>query len=261
MSGVATFPQGFVCGINPSTTKQRTQQAPRCLSGPHAGVDRVPSPWTRHFPTAMGTRFHKGSPTAEHSWAPSCAREGTSPGAAETCSHLSPSSTPFPSTPGSCQSLVIQPVPISMLSSRSITPSPHLPCQFSPLVCPLSTFFALSISAIPRLLPASLKLLKPQGKDCMARHHFTWLSKRQHCPEDGLSTHRSSVAGWCHLPWVSAYHWDCRAATSLASAGEQLGWHRSFGEASARQLSRIKKVLKKNFSKRNNIFKLIVFLN
>lgn len=152
VSGVATFPQGFICEINPSTTKQRTQQALQCWLGPLQSAQSMVLPPC----PAMGTQ---GLFTAEDSWDPCCSWEGTSPGGAKTCSQLS--STPLPSTPHLCQSLVIQPVLLSLLSSRSITAYPCLPSQFSLLVCPLSAFFAIS-----HLLPASLRLPKPQG--CMS---------------------------------------------------------------------------------------------
>lgn len=116
----------------------------------HQSVVLAPCP-------AMGTHFHQGLLTAEDSWAPCSAWEGTSPGGAKTL---------LPSTHHSCQSLVIQPVPISLFSFRSITPYPHLLSQFLLLVCPLSAFFAIS-----HLLPASLRLPKSQG--FVAWHHFT----------------------------------------------------------------------------------------
>lgn len=76
-----------------------------------------------HDPGSLPCHGHPVSVGLAHSIGLLGCLGGTSPDGAKTCSQLS--STLLPSTPHSCQSLVIQPVLISLLSSRSITAYPH----------------------------------------------------------------------------------------------------------------------------------------
>lgn len=142
MSGVATFPQGFERGVNPSTTKQRTWQDPRC-SPPHGLMAPAPPPlpWAPGFTRACSQQrtpglrlvLWRGHPQRMLRLAP------TRPAAAPC----------FLQPPAHTSLLSWQLVPISLLSSRSVTLSPHLPSQLSPLVCPLSAFFALLFQPFP----------------------------------------------------------------------------------------------------------------
>lgn len=124
-----------------------TPPPPNNEPGKTLGAHRPMASWPQPPLRCHGHQVSQG--LAHGRGAPSCALEGTTPEDAETCSHPSCSSTPFPSTPRSHQSLVMQLVPISLLSSRSVTLSPHLPSQLSPLVCPLSAFFALLFQPFP----------------------------------------------------------------------------------------------------------------
>lgn len=222
VSGVATFPLGFVRRINPSTTKQQTQRAPwshwghiQVWTERQAHGPRTPAlPWALRFTRALSLQktpgfrlvLRKRHPQGMQRPAPTC------PPAAPY--FLQPLSTSI-----SCHSTC----PHSLLS---LAQSPSL-LTYHPTCLSLLRFLC-PVSAILHLPSASLRLLKPQGKDHVARHHFTWLSNRQHCPEH-------AVGHW-YVPGVT--HPGLQLATGIAelqypsaSVEQQLGWHKSFEEA------------------------------
>lgn len=195
------------------------------------------SPWSWHPALPWAPTFTRACSQQRTPGLHVLLGRGTSPGGAKTL---------LPSTHHSCQSLVIQPVPISLFSFRSITPYPHLLSQFLLLVCPLSAFFAIS-----HLLPASLRLPKSQG--FVAWHHFTH-------PEIGSPGLRMAWACFGHQWLVRATCPGFQPATGTAELQYPLLLLNKslagFGEASARQLSRTLKSLKKKISKKNTSKKI-----
>jgi len=122
-SGVATFPQGFVRGVNPSATTNEPSKSPGAR-GATCGCGWTPC--CHGHPTSQGLAHGRGLPSSV-----SCSGGDMPRG----CRDLNPSPhcTPFPAAPHSHQSLVIQPIPTSPLSPRSVTPLlTHRPS------CPLS---------------------------------------------------------------------------------------------------------------------------
>lgn len=221
MFGVATFPQGFICGINPFPTKQQTQQALQCWSGP-CTEHPVHGPGTL---PCCGHLLPLGLAHGRELLGSMLCLGGDIP---RICSHARTysqlSSTPLPPTPHSCQSLVIQPVPISSLSSRSITPTltchPSFCCWFVPSV--LSLPFPISCqtaSGSPNLRAAWPATISPAQQQAA----LAW----------GCSEHASVTGGWlvppalgfslplglqsCNIPW------SCSTAAWLVLEKLQLG--------------------------------------
>lgn len=137
--------------------------------------------------------------------------------------------------PRGCQDSASFNSPLMSVSGHSTCPHFLVLLQVNhPLSSPTVPVFAAGLSPLCFLRhfpsPAS-QPQAPQISGLCGLAPFHTPRNRQPWPEDGLSMLWPSVAGSCHLPWVPACHWDCRAAISPPAAQQELGWlWRSFSQ-------------------------------
>lgn len=152
----------------------------------------------------------------------------------------------------------LSPFPCSPLgqSHSLLTYHPSSPRWFVP--SPLSSPYCFSHSPSPASQP---RVLKPQGKDCVARHHFTWSSK-QAALSRGWPEHASVIRSWLvsltlgfSLPLGLQ---SCNIPLLLLNSS--FAGTKALEKLQPDSCVRFKTIFK-SFSNRNNIFKLIVFLN